>query len=171
MDYKSDGQCTGKIRSLLADFGGWCDQLTEPARTRDHTSSPSKFAPPSKKDGARSNPQPRRRKWQRQANRQMLAFPRLSSAVFFIAAASLFPDSNVLHPQRWPESYAYRDSGFVRFDGRLNPILGPKVAHEKSSAILREGATLKGGVCGERIPLLIDELPMLAALGPYTTRN
>ncbi len=31
------------------------------------------------------------------------------------------------------------------------------------------GASLKGGVIeGERIALLIDELPMLAALGPYT---
>jgi 3-phosphoshikimate 1-carboxyvinyltransferase len=30
-------------------------------------------------------------------------------------------------------------------------------------------ASLKGGViAGEQIPLLIDELPMLAALGPYT---
>ena len=32
-----------------------------------------------------------------------------------------------------------------------------------------KGATLKGGVIeGEQIALLIDELPMLAALGPYT---
>jgi len=32
-----------------------------------------------------------------------------------------------------------------------------------------KGAVLKGGViAGEQIPLVIDELPMLAALGPYT---
>src|SRR5262249_48854537 len=32
-----------------------------------------------------------------------------------------------------------------------------------------KGASLKGGViAGNRIPLVIDELPMLAALGPYT---
>src|SRR5207245_2511176 len=32
-----------------------------------------------------------------------------------------------------------------------------------------KGAILKGGViAGEQIPLVIDELPMLAALGPYT---
>jgi 3-phosphoshikimate 1-carboxyvinyltransferase len=31
------------------------------------------------------------------------------------------------------------------------------------------GAALKGGIIeGKRIPLVIDELPMLAALGPYT---
>ncbi len=32
-----------------------------------------------------------------------------------------------------------------------------------------KGASLKGGViAAEQIPLVIDELPMLAALGPYT---
>jgi 3-phosphoshikimate 1-carboxyvinyltransferase len=32
-----------------------------------------------------------------------------------------------------------------------------------------KGAVLRGGVIeGEQIPLVIDELPMLAALGPYT---
>ncbi len=32
-----------------------------------------------------------------------------------------------------------------------------------------KGASLKGGVIeGETIPLVIDELPMLAALGPFT---
>jgi 3-phosphoshikimate 1-carboxyvinyltransferase len=35
-----------------------------------------------------------------------------------------------------------------------------------------KGASLKGGViAGEQIPLLIDELPMLAALGPYTEQG
>jgi 3-phosphoshikimate 1-carboxyvinyltransferase len=35
-----------------------------------------------------------------------------------------------------------------------------------------KGASLKGGViAGAQIPLLIDELPMLAALGPYTERG
>jgi 3-phosphoshikimate 1-carboxyvinyltransferase len=35
-----------------------------------------------------------------------------------------------------------------------------------------KGATLKGGVIsGELVPLLIDELPMLAALGPFTEQG
>jgi 3-phosphoshikimate 1-carboxyvinyltransferase len=35
-----------------------------------------------------------------------------------------------------------------------------------------KGASLKGGViAGEQIPLVIDELPMLAALGPYTEQG
>src|SRR5260370_34938668 len=35
-----------------------------------------------------------------------------------------------------------------------------------------KGASLKGGgIEGPQIPLLIDELPMLAALGPYTEQG
>jgi 3-phosphoshikimate 1-carboxyvinyltransferase len=35
-----------------------------------------------------------------------------------------------------------------------------------------KGASLKGGVIeGEQVPLVIDELPMLAALGPYTEQG
>src|SRR5208337_5107325 len=35
-----------------------------------------------------------------------------------------------------------------------------------------KGAQLKGGlISGELVPLLIDELPMLAALGPFTEQG
>jgi len=49
-------------------------------------------------------------------------------------------------------------------------ILGPKIAHSEVVGDLSvKGSSLKGGViAGEQIPLVIDELPMLAALGPYT---
>jgi len=46
-------------------------------------------------------------------------------------------------------------------------ILGPKIAHgEVVGDYIMKGSSLKGGViAGEQIPLVIDELPMLAALG------
>jgi 3-phosphoshikimate 1-carboxyvinyltransferase len=49
-------------------------------------------------------------------------------------------------------------------------MLGLKSEHGEIVGDLSvKGATLKGGViAGEQIPLVIDELPMLAALGPYT---
>src|SRR5260370_18532960 len=49
-------------------------------------------------------------------------------------------------------------------------ILGPKIAHgEVVGDLSVKGSSLRGGViAGEQIPLVIDELPMLAALGPYT---
>src|SRR5258708_29810216 len=54
--------------------------------------------------------------------------------------------------------------------GAAIQILGPKIAHgEVVGDLAVKGASLKGGViAGEQIPLVIDELPMLAALGPYT---
>jgi 3-phosphoshikimate 1-carboxyvinyltransferase len=94
----------------------------------------------------------------------------LSSAVFFIAAASFFPDSNVLihNVGLNPTRTAILDL-FASMGASIQ-ILGPKVAHgEIVGDLAVKGAILKGGViAGEQIPLVIDELPMLAALGPYT---
>jgi 3-phosphoshikimate 1-carboxyvinyltransferase len=94
----------------------------------------------------------------------------LSSAVFFIAAASLFPDSNVLihNVGLNPTRTAILD--LFASMGAAIQILGLKSAHgEVVGDLSVKGASLKGGViAGEQIPLVIDELPMLAALGPYT---
>jgi len=94
----------------------------------------------------------------------------LSSAVFFLAAASLFPDSNVLihnvglNPTRTVILDVFAEMGAAI------QMLGLKSSQgEIVGDLAVKGASLKGGViAGERIPLVIDELPMLAALGPYT---
>src|SRR4029077_8937217 len=94
----------------------------------------------------------------------------LSSAVFFIAAASLFPDSNVLlhNVGLNPTRTAILD--IFASMGAAIQILPPKIAHGEIVGDLSiKGASLRGGViAGDQIPLVIDELPMLAALGPYT---
>jgi 3-phosphoshikimate 1-carboxyvinyltransferase len=139
-----------KSAVLLAGlFAEGVTSVTEPALTRDHTElALEEFGATIEKDGrtirihglASAN-----------GNGKLLAKSLdvpgdLSSAVFFIAAASLLPDSNLL----------------IHGVG-LNPT---------RTAILdvfASGASLKGGViAGDQIPLVIDELPMLAALGPYT---
>jgi 3-phosphoshikimate 1-carboxyvinyltransferase len=94
----------------------------------------------------------------------------LSSAVFFIAAASLLPGSRIsihnvgLNPTRT----AILDV----FAGMGAPIdmLSLKTAQgEVIGDLAVKGVLLKGGIIeGHQIPLVIDELPMLAALGPYT---
>lgn len=94
----------------------------------------------------------------------------LSSAVFFIAAASLLPDSNVaihnvgLNPTRTAILDVFAEMG-AGID-----MLSLKTGHgEVTGDLAVRGASLKGGVIeGKRIPLVIDELPMLAALGPST---
>jgi 3-phosphoshikimate 1-carboxyvinyltransferase len=94
----------------------------------------------------------------------------LSSAVFFIAAASLFADSNLLihnvglNPTRTAILDVFASMGAAV------QILGLRSSQgEIVGDLAVKGASLKGGViAGEQIPLVIDELPMLAALGPYT---
>jgi 3-phosphoshikimate 1-carboxyvinyltransferase len=94
----------------------------------------------------------------------------ISSAVFFIAAASLLGDSNIaihnvgLNPTRTAILDVFAQMGasiqMLSLKGSHGEIIGDLAV---------KGASLKGGVIeGETIPLVIDELPMLAALGPFT---
>lgn len=94
----------------------------------------------------------------------------LSSAVFFIAAASLLPESNIaihsvgLNPTRT----AILDV-FAGMGASIQMLSLKSSSGEIIGDLAVKGAALKGGVIeGDLIPLVIDELPMLAALGPYT---
>jgi 3-phosphoshikimate 1-carboxyvinyltransferase len=97
----------------------------------------------------------------------------LSSAVFFIAAASMFPDANLLihNVGLNPTRTAILDV-FAAMGASLQ-MLSVRSAHgEIVGDLAVKGALLKGGVIeGSQIPLVIDELPMLAALGPYTEQG
>ena len=97
----------------------------------------------------------------------------LSSAVFFIAGASLLRDSNLyignvgLNPTRSRILDLLSQMGaavtVVNLESKQGELVG---------ALSIKGAQLKGGViAGDSVPLLIDELPMLAALGPYTEQG
>lgn len=94
----------------------------------------------------------------------------LSSAVFFIAAASLFPESSLLiHNVGLNPTRTTILDFFLSMGGDIKtPSL--RTSHgEVVGDLAVKGATLKGGIIeGDIIPLVIDELPMLAALGPYT---
>ena len=151
--------------------------VTEPAATRDHTElALLEFDAPVRKQGRtvsvqglaagdRSNP----------ALRPISAdVPGdLSSAVFWVAAASLLPESNVyianvgLNPTR----SAILD--FFTQMGAAISIVNLQTKHgEVVGDLSVKGAQLKGGVVsGDLVALLIDELPMLAALGPYTEQG
>ncbi len=94
----------------------------------------------------------------------------LSSAVFFIAAASLLPESSIaihsvgLNPTRT----AILDV-FAGMGASIQMLSLKSAQGEVIGDLAVKGAALKGGVIeGDVIPLVIDELPMLAALGPYT---
>jgi 3-phosphoshikimate 1-carboxyvinyltransferase len=105
--------------------------------------------------------------------RQIMVPGDLSSAVFFLGAALILPGSNVvihnvgLNPTRSAVLDVLGGWGapvsIVALRGESGELIGDiSVRH----------ADLSGGtLSGELIAQLIDELPMLAALGPYTEQG
>ncbi len=170
---------SAQVKSAVLLAGLFADGVTsviEPARTRDHTELAfEEFGARIEKDGRicrihglagdRGNTQLRP---------CSLDVPGdLSSAVFFIAAASLLLDSNILihnvglNPTRTEILDLFAEMG------ASVSMVSLKTSHgEVIGDLSVKGAALKGGVIeGQRIPLVIDELPMLAVLGPYTEQG
>ena len=143
--------------------------VTEPARTRDHTElALEEFGAPIERHGLTTRIHVNGNL--KLAGRKAEVPGDLSSAVFFIAAASMFPDSS-LHIQGVglnPTRTAILDV-FARMGASIQMLSLRSVQGEVTGDIAVKGAQLKGGViAGAEIPLLIDELPMLAVLGPFT---
>jgi 3-phosphoshikimate 1-carboxyvinyltransferase len=105
--------------------------------------------------------------------RQIVVPGDLSSAVFFLAATLILPGSSLvihnvgLNPTRSAVLDVLSGWGapisIVALRGESGELIGDiSVRH----------ADLSGGtLCGDLIAQLIDELPMLAALGPYTEKG
>jgi len=160
-----------KSAVLLAGlYAEGATSVTEPAATRDHTElALQEFGATVRKSGhtITVEPNPTLRP-------VSLDVPGdLSSAVFLIAAASLFPDSNLyianvgLNPTR---------SAILDFFQQMGAAVSVLNLHTKGGEVVGDlavkGARLKGGlIAGDLVPLLIDELPMLSALGPYTEQG
>jgi 3-phosphoshikimate 1-carboxyvinyltransferase len=175
IDYKMP-MASAQVKSAVLLAGLFADgvtSVTEPAGTRDHTElALEEFGAAIEKHGRTIRIHgPSSGNGGGKLTAKSLDVPGdLSSAVFFIAAASLFPDSNILlHDVGLnPTRTAILD--LFASMGASVQILGLKSSHgELVGDLAVKGSSLKGGViAGEQIPLLIDELPMLAALGPYT---
>ena len=162
-----------KSAVLLAGlFAEGITSVTEPAKTRDHTElALEEFGAVVEKQGRTIRVHGLGSNGGGMLVARAFEVPGdLSSAVFFIAAASLLPDSNILihNVGLNPTRTAILDV-FARMGAAIQ-IQNPRIASgEVVGNIAVKGASLKGGVvAGSEIPLVIDELPMLAALGPYT---
>jgi 3-phosphoshikimate 1-carboxyvinyltransferase len=146
--------------------------VTEPARTRDHTElALEEFGAPVERNARVTRIHGAGTNGSIQLHARNLDVPGdISSAVFFIAAASLFPESSILIQNVGlnPTRTAILDV-FVQMGANIQ-IHSVQSSHgEVIGDLAVKGASLKGGVVsGDTIPLVIDELPMLAALGPYT---
>jgi len=94
----------------------------------------------------------------------------MSSAAFFLCAASLFPDANLvldnvlLNPTR-----AGILDILTLMGGRVSFLQVEQQQFELIGTIRFQAGKLKGArISGAQIANLIDELPVLAAIGPYT---
>ena len=162
-----------KSAVLLAGlFAEGVTSVTEPARTRDHTElALEEFGINVEKHGSSIQILGSRGNGGGKLQARSLDVPGdISSAVFFIAAASTFPDSNLLihNVGLNPTRTAILDV-FAAMGATLQ-VVSLRSAHgEVVGDLSVKGTSLRGGVVEkEQIPLVIDELPMLAALGPYT---
>ena len=169
IDYKTP-VASAQVKSAVLFAGLFAEGETaveEPHRTRDHSEQALRAF------GAELN-RSRNRVWLR--GRQKLhaiqaAVPGdISSAAFFLCAAALFPDSNLvvenllLNPTRASLLDALKLLG-----ARISVINLEEHHGELVGTIKVEHATL-GGITieGGQSVALIDELPVLAAIAPYT---
>ncbi|HXY00181.1 MAG TPA: 3-phosphoshikimate 1-carboxyvinyltransferase [Candidatus Limnocylindrales bacterium] len=170
---------SAQVKSAVLLAGLFADgetSVTEPAAARDHTElALEEFGAPVRKSGRTITVQGLTVGNGNPALRPISAdVPGdLSSAVFFIAAASLFAESNLylgnvgLNPTRSAILDFFKQMGagisVVNLQSKQGELVGD---------LSVKGAQLKGGlISGNLVPLLIDELPMLAALGPYTEQG
>ena len=164
---------SAQVKSAVLLGGLFADGVTsvaEPARTRDHTEvALAEFGARLEHEGRtiRVHGRPR-------LKGRALAVPGdLSSAVFFLAAAMVLPESNIvihnvgLNPTR---------SAVLDVLGSMGApvsIVSIRSEHGELVGDISAGhQALRGGVIeGDVIAQLIDELPAVAVLGPYTEQG
>jgi 3-phosphoshikimate 1-carboxyvinyltransferase len=164
---------SAQVKSALLLAGLFAEGETsveEPVCTRDHTEVALQgFGAEVRKIGRVASVSGR----PRLEARQVMVPGDLSSAVFFLGAALILPGSNLiihnvgLNPTRSAVLDVLRGWGapvsIVALRGESEELIGEiSIRHSELS-----GGTLSG----ERIAQLIDELPILAALGPYTEQG
>jgi 3-phosphoshikimate 1-carboxyvinyltransferase len=164
---------SAQVKSAVLLAGLFADGVTsviEPVRTRDHTElALAEFGAQLDYEGrtVRVHGRPRLRA-------RTLEVPGdLSSAVFFLAAAMVLPGSNLvihnvgLNPTRSAVLDVLSSMGAA-----IQLISLRESAGELVGDIVVRHEPLKGGVIeGDMIAQLIDELPALAVLAPYTEQG
>lgn len=164
---------SAQVKSALLLAGLFAPGVTaviEPVRTRDHTEiALVEFGASVRRDGPRveiaGGPQ--------LTGREIAVPGDLSSAVFFLAAALILPGSKLmllgvgLNPTRSAVLDFLAQMGasvrVARIEQRSGEIVGDLEVSSGEPPLLRGGK-----IAGADVPRMIDELPMLAALGPFT---
>jgi 3-phosphoshikimate 1-carboxyvinyltransferase len=164
---------SAQVKSAILLAGLYADGVTtvrEAVRTRDHTELALRefgATVESLNKSVRIHPRPKLQA------RQLIVPGDLSSAVFFIAAALIVPDSELM----------LHNVGLNPTRTRvLDFLISMGAAIHLASVQLRDGeligdvsvrySNLTGGeISGAQAAEMIDELPMLAALGPFSEKG
>ncbi len=164
---------SAQVKSAVLLAGLFAEGVTsviEEVRTRDHTElALEEFGAEIAREGRaiRVTGRPKL------TGRKLIVPGDLSSAAFFLVAAMILPDSKLLvhNVGLNPTRTALLER--ARANGRGNqPVSVRSENGELVGDLAAEYSPLAGGVVeGAEIAQLIDELPMLAALGPFTEKG
>jgi 3-phosphoshikimate 1-carboxyvinyltransferase len=164
---------SAQVKSAVLLAGLFAEGVTsvlEEVRTRDHTElALEEFGTEIAREGRaiRVTGRPKL------TGRQLIVPGDLSSAAFFLVAAMILPDSNLLvhNVGLNPTRTALLDV-LARMGATIKPVSVRSENGELVGDLAAEYSPLTGGVvAGAEIAQLIDELPVLAALGPFTEKG
>jgi 3-phosphoshikimate 1-carboxyvinyltransferase len=164
---------SAQVKSAILFAGLYADGITtvrEPVRTRDHTElALREFGAKVEltNGGVRIHPRPKLKA------KQLTVPGDLSAAVFLIGAALVLPKSSlVLHNVGLNPARA-KVLDFLVSAGAIIRVASVESRHgELVGDVAVHHAELVGGeISGAQVAEMIDELPMLAALGPFTEKG
>ena len=173
IDYKMP-VASAQVKSCVLFAGLYADgetRVEEPVRTRDHTEVALRaFGAQLLQTSTASGHEVRIRGGQRLHGIEVRIPGDLSSAAFFLCAAALFPDSQLTLPNLLMNPTRARLLDILMQMGLRIAVTNLDQIHGEMVGSLRvEGEKLKGAtISGADSAALIDELPVIAAIAPYS---
>ena len=164
---------SAQVKSAILLAGLYADGVTivrETVRTRDHTELALREFGATIESVNKSVRVHARPKFQA---RQLIVPGDLSSAVFFIAAALILPDSALMLHNVGLNPTRTRVLDFLISIGAAIHLASVQLRDSEliGDVSVKHSALSGGEVGGAQVAEMIDELPMLAALGPFTEKG
>ena len=161
---------SAQVKSAILLAGLYADNVTtvrEPVRTRDHTEIALREFGASieiSREAIRIHPQPNLEA------RQLTVPGDLSGAIFLASAALVLPESSLMiHNVGLNPTRAKVLDFLISIGAQINLASVQLRDGELVGDLSVRHSTLTGGnIAGRQVAEMIDELPMLAALGPFT---
>ena len=176
VDYKMP-VASAQVKSCVLFAGLFADgetRVEEPLRTRDHTEVALRaFGVHVDRKAVGPGAEVRIRSGQRLRGMNALIPGDLSSAAFFLCAAGLFPGSQltISHLLMNPTRARLLDV-LMQMGLRISVTQLEEVNGELVGSLQVEGGTLKGAlIAGADSAALIDEIPVIAAIAPFTEQG